>query len=102
TRAAWEGLQAERRRGEKRLRAHWVATLFRLVPRDSDLPQLVVRTSANVHRAGLMPARVGLRAPAREPDAVDPGKPLGRAIGDAFASYRAGLPGAQDGDGDRH
>src|SRR5207244_11032914 len=31
TRAAWEGLQAERRQRDDRLRKHWVATLFRLV-----------------------------------------------------------------------
>ncbi len=87
TRAAWEGLQAERKDGDNRLRVHWVATLFRLVGRDNRPPTLVVRTSAEVHSAGLMPARLGIVAPANEADAVDPKKPLGRAIDEAFASY---------------
>ena len=60
TRAAWDGLQAERRRGDVRLRAHWIATLFRLVPRDGQSPVLVVRTSAAQHQPGLMPARTSL------------------------------------------
>jgi pyruvate,orthophosphate dikinase len=87
TRAAWEGLQAERRRGEERLRTHWVATLFRLVGRDGKPPSLVVRTSAEQHSKGLMAARIGLPPPASEPEAVDPARPLARAITDAFASY---------------
>jgi pyruvate,orthophosphate dikinase len=87
TRAAWEGLQAERRRGESRLRAHWVATLFRLVPREGTPPPLVVRTSAAHHRAGLMPARLNLPPPANESEAVDPKMPLAQAIEEAFASY---------------
>ncbi len=87
TRAAWEGLQAERRRGEARLRAHWVATLFRLVPREGSPPQLVVRTCAPQHRAGLMPARIALVAPHSAEEAVDPLHAFGHAISDAFASY---------------
>ena len=87
TRAAWEGLQAERRDGDDRLRVHWVATLFRLVGRDGKPPALVVRTSAEAHNAGLMPARVGIAPPTSEADSVDPNKPLGRAIEEAFASY---------------
>lgn len=87
TRAAWEGLQDERRQGGDRLRTHWVATLFRLVGADGKPPQLVVRTSAERHAKGLMPARIGLPAPATEAEAVAPDKPLGRAISDAFASY---------------
>jgi pyruvate,orthophosphate dikinase len=87
TRAAWDGLQDERRRGEDRLRTHWVATLFRLVGRDGRPPQLVVRTSAERHSSGLMPARIGIPAPASESEAVDPARPLARAIADAFESY---------------
>jgi len=87
TRAAWQGLQAERRRGEDRLRGHWVATLFRLVGRDGRPPALTVRTAAPGPLSGLMPARTNLPAPASEADAVDPKLPLARAIDDAFASY---------------
>jgi pyruvate,orthophosphate dikinase len=87
TRAAWSALQAERQTPDDRLRIHWVATLFRLVGRDGRPPQLVVRTSAAKHSAGLMPARPGLTPPAREADSVDTTKPLGKAIADAFASY---------------
>ena len=87
TRAAWDGLQAERRSGGDRLRAHWVATLFRLVGRDGTPPSLVVRTSAERHSKGLMSARVGIPPPASEAEAVDPRRPLARAIADAFDSY---------------
>lgn len=87
TRAAWDELQAERRRGEGRLRAHWVATLFRLVGPDGVPPPLAVRTSAEQHSKGLMTGRVGLPAPASEAESVDPAKPLARAINDAFESY---------------
>jgi pyruvate,orthophosphate dikinase len=93
TRAAWEGLQAERGRHDDRLRVHWVATLYRLVGRDGKPPQLVVRTSAEQHSKGLMPARLGLPAPANAADSVDPDKPLARAINDAFASYGSGGAG---------
>ena len=87
TRAAWNALQFERRQQENRLRAHWVATLFRLVGPDGKPPQLTVRTSTDASIAGLMPARTGLPAPASEAEAVDPRRPLGRAIDDAFESY---------------
>jgi pyruvate,orthophosphate dikinase len=87
TRAAWDGLQAERGRRDDRLRVHWVATLYRLVGRDGKRPQLVVRTSAERHTKGLMPARLGLPAPANAAESVDPEKPLARAINDAFDSY---------------
>ena len=87
TRAAWDALQAERSSGGNRLRAHWVATLFRLVGPDGIPPPLVVRTSAEQHSKGLMTARVGLPAPASEAESVDPAKPLARAINDAFESY---------------
>ncbi|MDP1730256.1 MAG: putative PEP-binding protein [Devosia sp.] len=87
TRAAWEALQDERRQHDSRLRTHWVATLFRLVGRDGKPPLLVVRTSAEQHSKGLMPARTGLPAPANEADSVDPARPLARAINDAFKSY---------------
>ena len=87
SRPAWQALQAERRQGEDRLRAHWVATLFRLVGPDGRPPSLVVRTSTDAVVAGLMPARTGLPAPASEADAVDPRLPLGRAVTEAFDSY---------------
>ena len=86
TRAAWQALVAERRERESRLRAHWVATLFRLVGRDGTPPPLAVRTSTDAMVPGLMPARLGIAAPARDEEAVDPGRPLGRALADAFAS----------------
>ena len=97
TRAAWEALQDERRHHDSRLRTHWVATLFRLVGRDGKPPPLVVRTSAEQHSKGLMPARKGLAPPANEAESVDPQKPLARAISDAFDSYgesAAGWTGA--------
>jgi pyruvate,orthophosphate dikinase len=87
TRAAWEALQSERRHSESRLRAHWVATLFRLVGRDSRPPPLVVRTATDKTMSGLVAARTGLPAPATEAEAVDPARPLGRAIAAAFGSY---------------
>jgi pyruvate,orthophosphate dikinase len=90
TRAAWDALQAERRHSENRLRAHWVATLFRLVGRDGRPPPLVVRTATDRALPGLAPARAGLPAPATEAEAVDPARPLGRAIADAFKSYPDG------------
>ncbi len=97
TRAAWQALQAERRMQGERLRVHWVATLFRLVGRDGTTPSLVVRTSGAVHSSGLMSARVGLTPPANEAESVDPARPLGRAITDAFESYptNAADPGRQ-------
>ncbi|MEO8757243.1 MAG: putative PEP-binding protein [Devosia sp.] len=87
TRAAWAGLQADRRQHENRLRAHWVATLFRLVGPDGKPPQLTVRTATDLAVSGRMPARTALPAPASEAEAVDPKMPLGRAINDAFDSY---------------
>ena len=87
TRAAWNALQDERRAHADRLRAHWVATLFRLVGRDGMPTALAVRTSSAAHSSGLMPARVGLPPPANEAESVDPGRPLARAITDAFESY---------------
>ncbi len=90
SRAAWKALQQERMARNSRLRIHWVATLYRLVGRDGRPPPLVVRTSSPVHSAGLMPARLGLTAPASEVESVDPARPLGRAISDAFDSYPSG------------
>ncbi len=90
TRAAWDALQSERRRSANRLRAHWVATLFRLVGRDSRPPPLVVRTATDKPWPGLAAARIGLPAPATEAEAVDPARPLGRAIANAFQSYAEG------------
>ncbi|RYE10599.1 MAG: pyruvate, phosphate dikinase [Hyphomicrobiales bacterium] len=90
TRAAWDALQAERRHSAGRLRAHWVSTLFRLVGRDGRPPALAVRTATDRTIAGLTPARTGLPAPASEAEAVDPARPLGRAIAQAFASYGDG------------
>src|ERR1051325_8752824 len=60
SRAAWNGLQVERRQQEGRLRAHWVAALFRLVETDGKPPLLTVRTTADAAVPGLMPARTGL------------------------------------------
>jgi pyruvate,orthophosphate dikinase len=90
TRAAWEGLQAERGRKEHKLRTHWVASLFKLVGKDALPPPLVVRTSAAAHNGGLMPAKLGLAAPAKPEDAVDPARPLAKAIKAAFDSYGFG------------
>jgi pyruvate,orthophosphate dikinase len=96
TRAAWDALQRERRAHADKLRTHWVATLFRLVGRDGVPPQLVVRTAAPSHSPGLMQGRPGLPAPQSEAEAVDPARPLARAISDAFESYPdAGEPDRQ-------
>ena len=87
TRAAWEALQAQRLKKDNRLRVHWVSCLYRLVAKDAEPPALVVRTSASQHNGGLMPARLSIPAPTSEEDSVDPNRPLGRAIKDAFDSY---------------
>ncbi len=87
SRAAWEGLQAERGRRDTKLRTHWVACLFKLVSKDGTPPLLVVRTSAGGHNGGLMPARIGIPAPTAPGDSVDPARPLARAIKEAFDSY---------------
>jgi pyruvate,orthophosphate dikinase len=92
TRAAWDGLMAERAAGDTRLRAAWVAILFRLVGPDGVPPPLVVRTSAPRHSGGLMSARLAIPAPGSEADAVDPKKPLAQAVAEAFASYSAAHP----------
>lgn len=90
TRAAWEALQAERSRKDVRLRTHWIACLFKLVDKDAKPPLLVVRTSAATHNGGLMPAKMGITAPNNAEDAVDPSRPLARAIKSAFDSYGFG------------
>lgn len=90
TRAAWEALQAERLSKDIRLRTHWVACLFRLVDKDGKPPVLVVRTSAATHNGGLAPAKLGIAAPANPEDAVDPLRPLAKAIKNAFESYGFG------------
>ncbi len=90
TRAAWDALQAERQQRGDRLRAHWVATLFQLVGPEGKPPQLAVRTAAEGPRPGLMPARIGLAAPASAGESVDLRAPLGRAIAAAFDSYGGG------------
>jgi len=90
TRAAWEALQAERSRKDVRLRTHWVACLYRLVGKDGKPPVLVVRTSAATHNGGLMPAKLGIAAPANPEDSVDPSRPLAKAIKNAFDSYGYG------------
>ena len=87
TRAAWDGLQNERLHSAERLRPHWVATLFRLVGSDGRPPSLVVRTATDRSVSRLAPARLGIPAPSTEAEAVDPRRPLGRSIADAFASY---------------
>ncbi|MEQ1901571.1 MAG: putative PEP-binding protein [Devosia sp.] len=94
SRAAWLGLLAERRQHESRMRAHWVATLFRLVGRDGKPPHLTVRTAIDQVRPGQAPARIGLSPPGSEAEAVDPSRPLARAITDAFDSYAESLPNA--------
>ncbi len=94
SRAAWSALQQERQLSESRLRAHWVATLFRLVGPDGRPPALVVRTATDRPISGLVPARLGIPAPSTEAEAVDPRRPLGRAIEAAFASYRDNDPRA--------
>lgn len=102
SRAAWEGLQSERGRRDTRLRTHWVACLFKLVSKDGTPPLLAVRTSAANHNGGLMPARIGIPAPAAPEDSVDPARPLARAIKEAFDSYGfsgrswTGLRGEED------
>jgi pyruvate,orthophosphate dikinase len=90
TRAAWESLQGERARKETKLRTHWVACLFKLVDKDAAPPTLVVRTSAATHNGGLMPAKMGIAAPANPEDSVDPTRPLAKAIKAAFDSYGFG------------
>jgi len=90
TRAAWEALQSERSRKDIRLRTHWVACLFKLVGKEGTPPPLVVRTSAATHNGGLMPAKLGIAAPAHPEDSVDPSRPLARAIKSAFDSYGFG------------
>jgi len=90
TRAAWEGLQAERARKDVRLRTHWIACLFKLVDKDGASPMLVVRTSASQLNSGLMPAKLGIAAPVNAEDSVDPSRPLARAIKNAFDSYGFG------------
>ena len=86
TRAAWEALQSERARRDVKLRTYWVACLFKLVDKDGKPPVLVVRTSAGAHNGGLMPAKMGIAAPANPEDSVDPARPLAKAIKNAFDS----------------
>ena len=88
--AAWKALEAERRDPEPRLRAHWVATLFRLVGKDGAPPNLTVRLCADAAATGLMPARLDLPAPRTEREAVDPRQRLGRAITEAFDTLQDG------------
>jgi pyruvate,orthophosphate dikinase len=91
TRAAWDALQTERLQRDVRLRTHWVACLFKLVGRDGSPPALVVRTSAALHNSGLATAKIGIAAPENLADAVDPTKPLAKAIKAAFDSYGFGM-----------
>lgn len=101
TRAAWEALQSERGQRDTRLRTHWVACLFKLVGKDGKPPVLVVRTSAAMHNGGLMPAKVGIAAPANPEDSVDPTRPLAKAIKSAFDSYGFGQGWTGRADDDR-
>jgi pyruvate,orthophosphate dikinase len=101
TRSAWEALQSERARREIKLRTHWVACLFKLVSKDAAPPALVVRTSAAAHNGGLMPAKMGIAAPANPEDAVDPTRPLAKAIKAAFDSYGFGQGWTNRSDEDR-
>src|SRR5690606_40078716 len=91
----------ERARRETKLRTHWVACLFKLVDKDGRPPALVVRTSAAVHNGGLMPAKMGIAAPANPEDSVDPTRPLARAIKAAFDSYGFGQGWTNRADEDR-
>ena len=93
TRAAWDALLAERKAGTDTLRKVWVTTLFKLVRPGTRPPELVVRTSAPRHVAGLLPARTGIAAPGDALEATDPARALGRAINGAFASYGSDLSG---------
>ncbi len=72
--------------------AHWVATLFKLVPKGQKPPKLVVRTAAHTHLAGLARVRGAIEAPATDIEAIDVKKPLGRAVQRAFDSYQGGTP----------
>lgn len=87
TREAWETLKAEHDEGGTRLRAIWVATLFKLVGEDGVPPHLVVRTSAAQYAQGLMHARINIPAPKKPEDANDLARRLPQAIEQAFASY---------------
>ncbi|MCB1517814.1 MAG: hypothetical protein KDJ19_09400, partial [Hyphomicrobiaceae bacterium] len=87
TRAAWQALQDEKSEGEERLRTAWVTTLFRLVQKGGEPPLLAVRTAAAAHWHGLMRAQLNVTPPKTEEQAVDPARPLARAITAAFASY---------------
>ncbi len=87
TRRGWLALKT----ADATLRGHWVATLLRLVGRDQKAPELVVRTSARAHRAGLSPARLALTPPTSEAEAVDPRHPLSLAITEVFETL-AGEP----------
>ncbi|MCS6758768.1 MAG: PEP-utilizing enzyme [Candidatus Devosia euplotis] len=50
----------------------------------------MVRTSAAQHNGGLMPAKLGIAAPANPEDSVDPNRALAKAIKNAFDSYGFG------------
>lgn len=92
TRAAWQALKNEHAEGGTKLRAAWVATLYKLVGDDGVPPPLAVRTSAARHIQGLMRARTHIPAPARPEDSNDVLQKLGDAIEQAFASYAADGP----------
>lgn len=79
TRAAWPGAAGRAPAVDERLRADWVATLFKLVGRDG-VP--AAACCANVHgRLEPRPDACDARDPgsAAEADAVDPRRALGRA-----------------------
>ena len=78
-----------------------MACLFKLVGKDGKPPVLVVRTSAAMHNGGLMPAKVGIAAPANPEDSVDPTRPLAKAIKSAFDSYGFGQGWTGRADDDR-
>ncbi|MCF4097859.1 putative PEP-binding protein [Maritalea mediterranea] len=90
TRQAWENLKTADVGSP--MAAHWVATLFKLVKKGQQPPKLVVRTAAHTHLAGLARVRGAIDAPAKDKDALDVKKPLGRAIQRAFDSYQIGTP----------
>jgi len=90
SREAWEAVKSAKPGSP--LHTNWVAALFKLVPKGEEPPQLVVRTAAQAHMAGLARVRGKVDAPKRESDAADTSKPLGRAIDRAFESYLHGTP----------
>ncbi len=87
TRAAWLALKQESYAFSKDLQKIWVKTLFKLVSKESQDLQLVVRTSTKRHNVGLMRAKTSITPPLSVGQSVDIKRPLAKAIDKAFASY---------------